>query len=227
MLDNKIIYTASQLKDVELKAPASSTPLTAATVNRQNPFAPQQLILLFSANDWEIFISEWAHYQRKKYNLVAQLGGSNDYGVDVACFATDDGFLGDWDNYQCKHYASALTPGDAIPEIGKFLWHIYNKRLTTPSNYYFFSPKDVGPSLKKLLLNSPSLKKKLKIEWVNWCSKSITSTDTIHLTGNFLDFVDTFDFSIFKYKPHLDVISEHRVHHIMLKDSAVALKIDH
>lgn len=204
------MFELEKLQEMEIDSPEEENPLSAAQVSRALPFPPHQLIFLFSPNNWEVFISEWAHYQKTKYALVTRLGGSNDFGVDVACFKSKNGFLGSWDNFQCKHYKEALTPSIAIPEIGKILWHIYKGRLTPPDNYYYFAPLDVGPSLKKLLLNSSSLKKKLKTEWGKWCSKKITTTETIELTGEFLSFVEGFDFSIFQYKPHLEVIDEHR-----------------
>ena len=163
-------------------------------VNWVSKFPPQQLILLFSHGDWEEFIAEWAHSQKKQYHLVARLGGSNDYGVDVACFHTSKGFLGTWDNFQCKHYKSALAPNEAIPEVGKILWHIYKGHLTKPDSYYFFSPKDCGPTLKNLLFNSVKLKAKLIEEWDNWCSRKITKTQVIELSGPFLKFVEEYDF---------------------------------
>lgn len=211
MADKMFVFTPTELQGMELKSPENTNALTASKVNRTTPFPPQQLILLFSPNEWEVFISEWAYYQKEKYHSATKFGGSKDFGIDVACFTTKNGFLGPWDNYQCKHYKkAALAPSDAIPEIGKILWHIYNGRLTAPSNYYFFAPKDVGTSLKRLLLNADSLKSKVKTEWDNWCSQSITSTENIELTADFLAFVEAFDFSIFQYKSHLEVIEEHR-----------------
>ncbi|CAK1865599.1 MULTISPECIES: ABC-three component system protein [Vibrio] len=172
---------------------------------------PKQHLLLFYAEDWECFIEEWGQFQKSKYTLVTRLGGANDLGVDVACFCSEKGFTGDWDNFQCKYYkGEPLAPSTAIPEIGKLLWHVHNKRLTKPRNYYFFAPKDCGPSLKKLLLDSEKLKDKLISEWDSWCSESITSLEKIALDGAFKTFVSNFDFSIFKYKPVADVIEEHR-----------------
>jgi hypothetical protein len=171
---------------------------------------PKQHLLLLSADDWEEFVVEWGHFQKTKYHLVTRLGGANDYGIDVACFYTDKGFHGEWDNFQCKYYkGDPLTPGTAIPEIGKILWHIFNKKITTPKRYYFFAPKDCGASLKKLLLDSAKIKRKLFDEWDNWCANTITSKLTVKLEGLFLTFVEQFDFSIFQYKPVLEVIEEH------------------
>ena len=65
-------------------------------------------------------------------------------------------------------------------------------------------------SLKKLLLDVAELKAVLIEKWEKWCSTSITTTEVITLDGTFLDFVNAFDFSIFTFKPTLDVIDEHR-----------------
>lgn len=204
------MLNTDELMKLEIPAQDDNAPISASKANWVSPFPPQQLIILFSANDWEEFVAEWAYFQKKQYHLVTRLGGANDYGVDVACFKTDKGFLGNWDNFQCKHYSSALAPNEAIPEIGKILWHIYKGHLTSPDNYYFFSPKDCGPSLKKLLLDSTKLKAQLKDKWDDWCSETITATKKIELSGALFEFVETFDFSIFQYKPRLEVIEEHR-----------------
>ena len=174
-------------------------------------FPPKQHLLLFDADDWEEFVLEWAQFQKTKYHTVTRLGGAYDFGVDVACFYSDQGFLGEWDNYQCKYYKGApLAPGTAIPEIGKIFWHAFNKKISLPKRYFFFAPKDCGPSLKKLLLDSHKLKEKLFERWDDWCRKEITSTQCVDLEGEFLSFVQGQDFSRFQYKPTHDVIEEHR-----------------
>lgn len=200
------------LENYELPSPSGKTEEIVAPQlisGHGKPPPPQQLILLYSANDWEEFLREWGHYQKTQYKLVTRLGGANDFGVDVACFRSDKGFLGAWDNFQCKHYGNSLTPKTALVELGKFLWHVFSKNLTCPQNYFFFAPKDCGPSLKKLLLDRNKLRSALLENWDDWCRTSITSTKNIDLTGEFEKFVDGFDFSIFKYKPSLEVIEEH------------------
>lgn len=200
------------LNDLELAKPKSENNLASfRQVSFGKLITPMQHLFLFSAEEWECFLEEWGAFQKSKYHLVTRLGGANDFGVDVACFHTENGFSGSWENYQCKYYkGDPLAPGTAIPEIGKLLWHVYNGNLTKPNCYYFFSPKDCGPSLKKLLLNSNKLKDKLFEEWDSWCSKSITTTKEILLEGEFKDFVWDFDFSIFKYKPVHEIVEEYR-----------------
>lgn len=200
------------LQEFELPSPNANNKCTSSqNVLVGKLLTPRQHLLVMNADDWEEFLKEWGQSQKKKYHLVTGLGGANDYGIDVACFYTKKGFQGEWDNFQCKYYKDTpLAPGTAIPEIGKFLWHIFDKGLMTPKGYYFFAPKDCGKELKKLLLDSNKLKKKLFDEWDKWCANSITSTQTIRLEGNFLSFVEQFDFSIFQYMPVLTVLEEHR-----------------
>lgn len=197
----------------EIPAPAadgSDSSLSAAKVVHGRIIPAQQHIFLFSPDEWEAFIEEWVQYQKTQYKLVTRLSGSKDMGVDVAACTDDDGFQGIWDNYQCKHYGGPLTPKTAITEIGKCIWHASEGRFAPPRRYYFMAPKDCGMGLKKLLLNADDLKEMLFEKWDAWCASSITSTRKITLDGVFLEYVDAFDFSIFTFKPTLDVIDEHR-----------------
>ncbi len=197
------------LDKYEIKQPSDDVEVTAAMALVGKATPPMQHLFLYSADEWEVFLEEWAHCQKGVYHKVVNLGGSSDYGIDIAGFCTDKGFEGDWDNYQCKYYkGAALTPGTAIPEIGKLLWHVHEKKITLPRKYYFFAPKDCGPSLKKLLLNPEKLKNELLSKWDDWCTESITTTQTVELVGTFAALVDTVDFSIFQYKPVLEVIEE-------------------
>lgn len=191
--------------------PPNESTLNSAVARSGKLLSPDQHLLLITAGEWEDFIKEWAQFQKTKYHLVDRLGGANDYGIDVAGFATDKGFDGEWDNYQCKYYTGdPLAPSTAIPEIGKLVWHAFDGKISLPRKYYFFAPKDCGPSLKKLLLNSADLKNKLIEKWTDWCADEITSKQTIELNGKFAKFIDEVDFSIFQYKPRHEVIEDHR-----------------
>ncbi|HML08797.1 MAG TPA: ABC-three component system protein [Xanthobacteraceae bacterium] len=130
-------------------------------------------------------------------------------GVDIAGLTDDAGFLGVWDNYQCKHYDHPLTPGTAIREIGKSLWHAFDGEFVLPRRYYFMAPQDCGMNLKKLLLNQSELKSKLIEKWDEWCANAITSTAAIPLEGKFAMFVQGCDFSRFTFKTALEAIDEH------------------
>ena len=173
-------------------------------------FTPRQQLLLYSSTDWEAFVEEWAQYQKHRYVTVTRIAGANDVGIDVAAFADQSGLNGVWDNFQCKHYRDPITSRTAMPEIAKCLWYSYQKLFRPPRHYYFVAPKDVGPTLKLLLLRGTDLKDCLIRKWDNWCARKITSTGVIPLSGSFRDYVDSFDFSVFTFKPTLELIREHQ-----------------
>ena len=197
---------------VELSNPSHNNSHVSTTHNVKfgKHITPRQHMLLMSPAEWEVFICEWGTFQKSNYHLVTQLGGANDCGIDVACFITDKGFLGEWDNFQCKHYKAPLSPATASEEIGKIIWHCFCGTITVPRRYYFFSPKDCGPSLTKLLLNHEKLKAHVEESWSKICSKKITKSQEISLEGEFKHYFDSFDFSIFKYKPVDEVVEEYR-----------------
>src|SRR6266849_4358216 len=89
----------------------------------------QQRVLLYSPEEWESFIEEWAHYCLKsKYVQVQRFSGAGDHGIDIAGFADAKKLEGVWDNYQCKRFRNhAVRPTEAWPEIGKILWHGFKK----------------------------------------------------------------------------------------------------
>ena len=194
----------------EIPKPSGNPAPSSGKVIHGMRIAPQQQVLHYSAAEWEEFILEWVHHQKTQYAKVVRLSGTADMGIDVAGFIEDTGLQGVWDNYQCKHYDNPLTPNVALPEIGKTLWHSFKKRFASPRKYYFMAPKDCGMSLKKLLLNPSDLKAKLFEKWNDWCAGKITSTQSIFLRGQFLDYVESFDLSIFTFKTALEAIDEHR-----------------
>ena len=81
---NKVILNAEELKDLEIADPQDMQPASAAVVNTKYPFSADQLVFLLNEDQWEDFVREWACYQKKAYQLVARLGGANDFGIDVA-----------------------------------------------------------------------------------------------------------------------------------------------
>src|SRR6185437_8836878 len=201
--------SAEQFGFEALPEPTVATPSHARVVyGRVIP--PQQQILLFSAEEWEEFINEWAHAKRRQYTKVVKLSAANDMGIDVAGLTDEKGFFGVWDNFQCKHYDDPLTPGIALPEIGKMLWYAFTGCFSPPRSYAFMAPKNCGPSLKRLLLNASALKFLLFERWEEWCRTSITQKQAVELTGKFREYCEAFNYGIFTFRPTLDVIEEHR-----------------
>jgi Restriction endonuclease len=104
------------------KVPIIVKPISAGAdpldVRAGQPVLPVERIKIFSPEQWEDFISEWAT-SLQGYGSVERVGGSGDMGCDV--IATLDLSLvdGPWDNYQCKRYDHALGPDDIWIELGR------------------------------------------------------------------------------------------------------------
>ncbi len=199
----------SNPKMSEIPAPAALAG-TTANVQFGIPRPPQQLVLLFSPAEWEEFIREWVHSLKQQYSKVLRMGGGGDMGIDVAGFTDGKLLHGVWDNYQCKHYANALTPAIAAPEIAKVIWHSFKKEYLPPRKYYFVAPKECGMTLKKLLASPGELKKYVIDNWDKQCADAITEKQTIALDGDFKKYVEGFEFSIFDQRTLLEVLDEHR-----------------
>jgi hypothetical protein len=198
------------LKDFDAPAAPAST-LSADQAIAGPYIPPQQQIMLYSPDQWEGFIHEWVHFcLKKQYQDVQRFSGPGDLGIDVAGFADGKKLQGVWDNFQCKHYATALAPSDAWPEIGKILWHSFKGDYTAPRKYFFLAPRGAGTKLARLLANPEKLKQGLAENWDKHCSTTITQSQKLTLDGQFLDYVNGFDFSIFAAKTSLAIIDDHR-----------------
>ncbi|ASE38669.1 hypothetical protein CEP68_03675 [Brevundimonas vesicularis] len=190
---------------------ALSILLTASQAQNGPPVDPLVRVMGYHADEWEKFIDEWvSHCLKADYVQVARFSGANDRGIDIAGFADAKGLIGVWDNYQCKHYGAGITPGTAWPEIGKILWHSFNGHYVPPRAYYFVAPRDTGTSLTQLLSNIPLLKTQLLAAWEKSVRTQITVTQEVKLEGAFADYVDSFDFTIFKRKSPREIIEQHR-----------------
>jgi hypothetical protein len=54
-------------------------------------FLPQQQILLYSSEQWEEFVAEWAYFcLKEQYKEVKRFAGAGDKGIDITGF-TDQG----------------------------------------------------------------------------------------------------------------------------------------
>lgn len=188
----------------------SSELLTSAHFQNGPNIEPIKRLWLYSPEDWEGFIDEWvSECKKSKYNSVSRMTGPNDRGIDIAGFVDDQKLIGVWDNYQCKRFAGPITPAEAWPEIGKILWHSYNKHYVPPRKYYFVAPKGVGVTLNQLLSNIVKLKAELISGWDKNISEKIGSSK-VELTGEFADYVGSFDLTIFSWLTPREIIEEHR-----------------
>lgn len=123
------------------------------------PVPPEARIHFYSPDEWERFVLEWVVGLQDDYIQIKGLGGSGDRGVDIAGFLTDHGFRGAWDCYQAKHYANALTPSDAMPEMLKLFRHAALGHYDFPRRYFFVAPRGCGMTLNRLLSDPHEMQK--------------------------------------------------------------------
>jgi len=173
------------------------------------PIPKPSRVASFSPEEWESFTEEWASSLTDSYARVRRFGGSGDQGLDIVGFPTDTMWNGGWDNYQCKRYNNSLCPGDIWVEIGKIIYYSYKGEYPPPRKYYFVAPKGVGTTLQKLLGNPEKLKQQAEAKWKDNCQDEITTTVSIPLEGELLDWFNEFDFSIFSEKSVLELIDSH------------------
>lgn len=193
--------------------PRLSPVASADTVLLGRRLSPQAQLLTYSPDEWEEFVEEWGHFcLKKQYAAVWRMTGANDRGIDIAGFTDAARLQGVWDTYQCKRYGQALGPATAWPEIGKILWHSFNGHYRPPRQYYFVAPRGVGTALQHLLADAGKLKAGLITAWDKSVRKAITETQEVLLEGDFLTYVECFDFSIFSYRTALELIADHRTH---------------
>ena len=166
---------------------------------------------IFSPLQYEEYINEWIEScLKKEYKKVQRSGGAGDKGRDVVGFVDDSPSMSIWDNYQCKHYENALTPSDIWIELGKLCFYTYKKIYSIPRKYYFVASKGIGPKLMQLIENPKTINEFLKNEWENKCKDKIVKDNSIELDGEFLDYIEQFDFSILNYISPQKVIEDFR-----------------
>jgi len=195
----------------DISEPMPPPSATAASVTHGPLIPPQQQLLLYSPDQWEDFVQEWAHYcLKKQYIDVKRFTGSGDRGIDIAGLTDAHKLQGVWDNYQCKHYNNPLRPSDVWVEIGKIVWYSFKKDYRAPRRYYFVAPKGAGTSLTALLADASKLKAELIANWEKYVRKEITKTQEVPLDAALLAHVNAFDFSIFDAKTALQLVENHR-----------------
>ncbi|GGF65485.1 hypothetical protein GCM10011402_17070 [Paracoccus acridae] len=173
------------------------------------PIPKVSRVQLFSSDEWERFIEEWATSFKQEYPMVRRFAGAGDMGIDVACFTQAVGFAAPWENFQCKRYDNPLRPSDIHVEIGKLIYYTWRKEYSVPRKYYFAASRDVGTTAGKLLLDPGKLKESVRQNWEKQCCAEITSKAKVPLTGELLEYFEKFDFSIFGSMSLLELIARH------------------
>lgn len=176
---------------------------------------PRKIIQTYDADEWEIFIEEWATGLIPKYAKVQRFGGSGDRGVDVAGFKSAQGFEGEWDCFQGKHYDKSLTPSIAYPEMLKvFLLPVQNPLYTLPARYCFIAPCGMATSLGQLLSTPTELKEKFLEKVRSGKAKVFKDLDQ-KTRASVLGLAGATDFSMFGSIEVLALIEQHSLtpHH--------------
>lgn len=190
-----------------LPAPSGGTVASADVVATGLPIPPIERIRIFSSGQWEDFVLEWADSLRNQYGTVERCGGAGDMGRDIIAFDNSDPSI--WDNFQCKHYKTGLTPGDIWVELGKLVYYTYIKEYSYPRKYAFVAPQGAGTKLANLLRKPHKLKEQLIDNWDKHCKEGITSTSVVELGPALRAHLDALDFSIFEAIPPLRIIDQH------------------
>jgi hypothetical protein len=177
------------------------------------PVSPQGRISLYSADEWEEFVCEWAHELEKSYVQIKRFGGAGDRGADVAAFESDRGLEGPWDCFQCKHYNRPINFSDAAPEILKVFLGVLDGEYVLPNSYQILAPQGCSTNFGKLLSQPTRLGEQF--------SEALSTSDALvrRLTAERVQQVrqlaGTTDFGMFKsveLTEALDVHSRSRWH---------------
>jgi len=170
---------------------------------------PIERIKLFSADQWEAVVDEWAS-SLPGYGLVERAGSAGDKGCDVIATLDPSDPKSDWDNFQCKHYDHPLAPGDIWVELGKLCYYTHIGDYSVPRAYRFVAPRGVGTKLLNLMKKPERLREGLIANWEAKCVTKITATKSVSLEGPLLDHVKAFDFTRIGHLPTPQLIDQHR-----------------
>lgn len=121
---------------------------------------PAQQVFFYDPDRWEELIREWATTLQSGYSQIKRIGGTNDKGADVAAFLSELGFEGEWDCFQCKHYAQPLAWSDVLPELVKVFRYAAAGEYTVPRRYLFLAPRGLSATMNRLISKPSSLKSK-------------------------------------------------------------------
>lgn len=100
-------------------------------------------------------------------------------------------------------------PTNYYLELGKLCYYTYKKEIPVPKEYFIIASNDVGTSLQDLIDNPSTLITKLIENWDTYCKTKITKTVEIPLDALFLDYINSFDFTIIKTYPIAQVVDEY------------------
>jgi len=177
------------------------------------PVKPLDRLAQFSAAEFERFTLEWAtgylNEQVPGVSQVQQRGGAGDKGRDVIVWL-DPPAEGPrrWSLYQCKHYKVRLGWGSAAGEIAKVLFYTKRGDYRAPIEYWFVTHLGVTSDLQDKIDDPVVLKACIIADWDKHCRGAIMK-DPVQLDQSLRNYIDSFDFSIFRVKQPLELLNEH------------------
>ncbi|WP_310831346.1 ABC-three component system protein [Paenibacillus pedocola] len=196
---------------VDIAEPVVSVKLSNTDLLLGKVIEPIKRLQVISDKDFEDLVREWScGYLKNKYVKVRRCGAAGDMGRDVIAYVSYDK-KNDliWDNYQCKHYNAPLAPSSIWIELGKLCYYSFIKEYSIPRKYYFVTPNGVSTKLSNLIDSPNKLKEGLIKEWNDKCQNHIITGKKIDLVGDFLSYVEGFDFSIFDDIDPQELIEQH------------------
>ncbi|OWT72954.1 MULTISPECIES: ABC-three component system protein [unclassified Achromobacter] len=176
------------------------------------PIKPLDRLAGFSPDEFERFTLEWAcDFLAKQDDIyeVQARGGAGDKGRDVIVWLDAPGIAPRRSRfYQCKRWQDKLGLGSAGVEIAKLLFYTHRGDYPIPLSYHFVTHKGVTGPLQDLLDDGKKLRNEIIATWDDYKTK-VRKDPPIELTGEFLDYVNNFDFKIFHAKQPHELIEEH------------------
>lgn len=180
-----------------IAAPSHNGSVSATTVRTGRLIPELRQLILFSDEEWEEFVLEWATSLKSEYDLVERCGRSRDSGRDVIATPSASN-PAVWDNYQCKKYDSPLQPNQIWVELAKVIWHSIEGHYSFPRSYYFAAPHGTGNALTDLLKRPSQLKADLFSHWDTHCRTKISKVFSVPMSSALRSYIDGLDFSAFK-----------------------------
>ncbi|WP_346115059.1 ABC-three component system protein [Nonomuraea maheshkhaliensis] len=171
--------------------------------------SPKQMVsALYGPDEFEEFVKEWIPALGSRYVLVERHGGTGDHGIDVAGYLSQQKLEGEWHNYQCKRYASALSWSTAVVEMRKMFVFAQAGHFTLPRRYVFVAPR-FARTLQQTLAKPTDARSKFLTEWDSATEKFVTDLSAERRQA-VKDLAAATDFSIFECADLDEVFELHR-----------------
>lgn len=173
------------------------------------PVTAEQRVVLMRDDDWETFITDCCEQLKSEhvYVQVKRLGGPGDKGRDVAGYVQFPPVPSQWDLYQAKAYANALTPGDLLADLAKFIFNVFSNTYPLPRTYYICGKKDVGTTLFTMLEKPETLRSWLINQWMEKAGNFGSFKQV--LSPELEKYINIFDFHIIKEIKVSDLLTIH------------------